>query len=72
MYFDASFMFDLSVFKEIGYVTKMATVPILGKNSSKIFFLEFKGPITLGLGVYHYNVCSWVKTAKFDQTKILG
>ena len=64
--------FDLSVLKETGYVTKMAKVPHIRENSSKIFSREFKGPITLGLGVYHYNVCSRVKTAKFDQTKILS
>ena len=46
-----------------GHMTKMATMPIYGKNPLKIFFSRTRRPITSGLGMYHlgcgaYQVCS--------------
>ena len=34
-----------------GHMTKMATMPIYGKNSVNIFFSETKRPLALGLGM---------------------
>ena len=44
-----------------GHMTKMATMPIYGKNPSKIFFSGTSGPISTKLGMKHqwrkrYNV----------------
>ena len=44
-------------------MTKMAFMPIYGKNLKKIFFSGTKRPMTLNLGVHHrvleyYQVCS--------------
>ena len=44
-----------------GHMTKMAAMPIYGKNSSKIFFSGTGGPISMKLGMKHrwqkhYNV----------------
>ena len=44
-------------------MTKMAPMPIYGKNPLKIFLSRTRGPMTLGLGMYHmrcgaYQVCS--------------
>ena len=36
-------------------MTKMAAMPIYGKNTSKIFFSETIIPITLQLGIYVYT-----------------
>ena len=49
--------------KYFGHMTKMAAMPINGKNPLKIFFSRTRIPVTLGLGVYHwgcgaYQVCS--------------
>ena len=46
----------------LGHMTKMATMPIYGKNPSKIFFSETNGLISRKLGVKHRwlkysNVC---------------
>ena len=46
-----------------GHMTKMATMPIYGKNLKKIFFFGTKRPMTLKLGMQHrvleyYQVCS--------------
>ena len=57
-------MFDLSVFKEIGYVTKMATVPISVKNSSNIFTQAFKGLIILGFVCVSLQCMPWGKDCK--------
>ena len=35
----------------LGHMTKMAAMPIYGKNPSKIFFSRTKRPMTLKLGV---------------------
>ena len=35
-----------------GHMTKMATMPIYGKNSLNIFFSVTKWPLALGLGLY--------------------
>ena len=44
-----------------GHMTKMAAMPIYGKNPSKIFFSGAVGPISMKLGMKHrwlkhYNV----------------
>ena len=44
-----------------GHMTKMATMPIYGKNPSKYFFSGTTGPISMKLGMKHrgleyYNV----------------
>ena len=44
-----------------GHMTNMATMPIYGKNPSKIFFSGTGGPISMKLGMKnrwleHYNV----------------
>ena len=44
-----------------GHMTKMAAMPIYGKNPSKIFFSGTGGPISMNLGMKHrwlkrYNV----------------
>ena len=46
-----------------GHMTKMAAMPIYGKNPLKIFFSRTRKPMTLGLGIWHwgcwaYQVCS--------------
>ena len=46
-----------------GHMTKMATMPIYGKNLKKIFFSRTKRLMTLKLGLQHrvfkyYKVCS--------------
>ena len=46
----------------LGPMTKMAAMPIYGKNPSKIFFSGTGGPISMKLGMKHrwlkhYNVC---------------
>ena len=46
-----------------GHMTKMAATPIYGKNPLKIFFSRTRRPMTLGLGMWHwecraYQVCS--------------
>ena len=40
-----------------GHMTKMATMPIYGKNPSKIFFSGTGGPISTKLGMKH----QWLK-----------
>ena len=37
----------------LGHMTKMATIPIYGKNQSKIFFSETNRPISMKLAVKH-------------------
>ena len=46
-----------------GHMTKIATMPIYGKNLKKIFFSGTKRLMTLNLGMHHrvleyYQVCS--------------
>ena len=46
-----------------GHMTKMAAMPLYGKNLKKIFFSGAKGPMTLKLGMQrrvheYYQVCS--------------
>ena len=46
-----------------GHLTKMASMPIYGKNLKKIFSSGTKRPMTLNLGMHHrvleyYQVCS--------------
>ena len=40
-----------------GHMTKMAAMPIYGKNLSKIFFSRIGGPISTKLGMKH----QWLK-----------
>ena len=40
-----------------GHMTKMAAMPIYGKNPSKIFFSITGGPISTKLGMKHH----WLK-----------
>ena len=45
----------------LGHMTKMATMPIYGKNPSEFFFYGTTGPISTKLGMKHrgledYNV----------------
>ena len=40
-----------------GHMTKMAAMPIYGKNPSKIFFSGTDGPISTKLGMKH----QWLK-----------
>ena len=42
--------------KYFGHMTKMAAMPIYGKNPLKIFFSRTRRPVTLGCGAY--KVCS--------------
>ena len=35
----------------LGHMTKMAAMPIYGKNPKKIFFSRTRRPMTLGLGM---------------------
>ena len=39
-------------FPHLGHMTKVATMPIYGKNPLKIF-TKTKGPMALGLGMQH-------------------
>ena len=46
-----------------GHMTKMATMPIYGKNPLNIFFSGTKSPMALGLGMKHwgcrpYQICT--------------
>ena len=46
-----------------GHMTKMATMPIYGKNPLNIFFSGTKRPMALGLGMLHwgcgpYQICT--------------
>ena len=46
-----------------GHMTKMATMPIYGKNYLNLFFSGTKRPLALGLGMKHwgcgpYQVCT--------------
>ena len=52
-----------------GHMTKMAAMPIYGKNPSKFFFSGTTGPISTKLGMKHwgleyYNV--WYKLLPLD------
>ena len=44
----------------LGHMTKMAAIPIYGKNPSKIFFSETNRQISMNLGVKH----RWLKYYK--------
>ena len=50
----------------LGHMTKMAAMPIYGKNPSKIIFSETNGLILMKLGVWHrwlkyYNLYIYIK-----------
>ena len=40
----------------LGHMTKMATMPIYGKNPSKFFFSGTTGPILKKLGMKHWRL----------------
>ena len=39
-----------------GHMTKMATMPLYGKNPSKFFFSGTTGPISTKLGMKHWGL----------------
>ena len=39
-----------------GHMTKMAAMPIYGKNPSKFFFSGTTGPISMKLGMKHWEL----------------
>ena len=39
----------------LGHMTKMAAMPIYGKNPLKIIFSRTKGPMALGLGMQYWG-----------------
>ena len=41
---------------DAGHMTKMAAMPIYGKNPSKIFFSGTGGPISTKLGMKHWGL----------------
>ena len=51
-----------------GHMTKVAAMPIYGKNLLKIFFSRTRRPMTSGLGMLHWG-CG---ATKFVQMMILG
>ena len=53
----------------IGHMTKMAMLPIYGKNPLNIFFPESGRPMTLGLDNLALGMCS---PTRFAQILILG
>ena len=40
---------------DLGHMTMKAATPIYGKNPLKIFFSKIKGPITLEIGMQHWE-----------------
>ena len=40
----------------LGHMTKMAGMPIYGKNPSKLFFSGTTGPISMKLGMKHWDL----------------
>ena len=40
----------------LGHMTKIAAMPIYGKNPSKIFFSRTKEPMILWLGMWHWGL----------------
>ena len=49
-----------------GHMTKMATMPICGKNPSKVFFSGITGPISTKLGMKHKGLEYYNVLIKFD------
>ena len=47
-----------------GHMTKMAAMPIYGKNPSKIFFSGTGGPISTKLGMKH----QWLKYSSANRS----
>ena len=47
-----------------GHVTKMASIPVYGKNPLKIFVSETRMPITFELGLQHQGLGSYKKKFK--------
>ena len=51
MFFLSCFLSAIYILAELGHMTKMAALPIYGKNPSKIFFFRAKGPIAMKSGM---------------------
>ena len=51
-----------------GHMTKMAAMPIYGKNPSKIFFSQTSGPISTKLGMKH----QWLKHYNVNIRAVAG
>ena len=51
------------------HVTKMATMPIYGKNSINIFFSGTKRPLALGLGMQHWG-CGPYQACTNDESRL--
>ena len=41
---------------DLDHMTKVAVMPIYGKNPLKVFFSGTKDPVTLGLGMQHWGL----------------
>ena len=52
-----------------GHMTKMATMPIYGKNPLNIFFSGTKRPMALGLGMYHWG-CGPHQICTTDESRL--
>ena len=50
---------------DAGHMTKMATMPIYGKNPSKIFS-RTSGPISMKHGMYHWGLLSIIICSNDD------
>ena len=51
---ESSWIKQTKIYKnDLGHLTKMAAMPIYGKNPSKIFFSGASGSISLNLSVKH-------------------
>ena len=56
-------------YHDAGHMTKMAAMPIYGKNPSKIFFSETGRPIFTKLGMYHRGPQSIIVCSN-DDTRV--
>ena len=51
---------------DAGHMTKMAAMPLYGKNSSKIFFSGTGGPISTKLGMQHCGLQPFIVCSNYD------
>ena len=51
------------------HMTKMATMPIYGKNPLNVFFSGTKRPLALGLGMKHWR-CSPYQVCTNDESRL--
>ena len=54
---------------DAGHMTKMATMPIYGKNPSKIFFSGTVRPMSTKLGMYHWGLLA-IKVCSNDDPEV--